>query len=239
MFYNLISYIKKQKAAKDMEPEFLELYDKCKDYTMTSREKMYALYKAVQYISTENIPGDIVECGVWKGGSLMMAAYTLLAAHDTQRKIYLYDTYTGMVKPTEEDVLRSNGIRALGKWQVKQKEGYNEWCYASLEEVQDAMSKTGYPQENIKYIKGRVEDTLPGQSPSAISILRLDTDWYESTKHELVHLFPLLSNQGILILDDYGNWEGSRKATDEYFKEQYKQPLFLSRIDHSGRIGVK
>ncbi len=81
-------------------------------------------------------------------------------------------------------------------------------------------------------------DTIPKNVPEKISILRLDTDWYESTKHELNNLFPRLVSGGILIIDDYGHFQGSKKAVDEYFEEN-KISSFLFRIDYTGRLFVK
>ncbi len=100
------------------------------------------------------------------------------------------------------------------------------------------MLSTGYPKEKIHLIKGKVEDTIPENIPKEIALLRLDTDWYESTKHELIHLFPLLKPNGILIIDDYGHWEGARKAVDEYISDNNIH-ILLNRIDYSGRISVK
>jgi hypothetical protein len=100
------------------------------------------------------------------------------------------------------------------------------------------MATTGYPETKVHYVRGKVEDTIPGTMPGEIAILRLDTDWYESTRHELVHLFPLLTRGGVLILDDYGHWQGARAAVDEYF-DQYRQPILLNRIDETGRIAIK
>jgi len=100
------------------------------------------------------------------------------------------------------------------------------------------MRSTGYPEDQVIFIKGRVEDTIPQTVPEQIALLRLDTDWYESTYHELIHLYPRLVNRGILILDDYGYWQGARKAVDTYFQEN-KVGMYLHRVDESARIGVK
>ena len=86
-------------------------------------------------------------------------------------------------------------------------------------------------------IEGKVEETIPGQAPGAISLLRLDTDWYESTAHELKYMYPALSAGGVLIIDDYGHWRGSREATDEYFSSHSR--VLLNRLDYSGRIAIK
>jgi hypothetical protein len=112
-----------------------------------------------------------------------------------------------------------------------------KWCYASIEDVRQNILSTGYPEEKIYLVKGKVEHTIPKILPEKLSLLRLDTDWYESTKHELIHLCPQLSPEGILIIDDYGHWQGARKAVDEYFAEQNRK-IYLHRIDYTGRIAV-
>lgn len=112
------------------------------------------------------------------------------------------------------------------------------WDAASYEEVSVNMARTGYPSRRVHQIKGMVEDTIPGKAPESIAILRLDTDWYASTRHEMEHLFPRLSRGGVLIIDDYGHWAGSRQAVDEYFKE-HGIHLLLGRTDYTGRMGVK
>lgn len=204
---------------------------------MTSPERQLALYQAVQYIVHNNIPGDFVECGIWRGGSSMLMAHTLLKLHSTERKLYLYDTFAGMSEPTEEDV-NFRGDLSIDKWKKMQKDHGNDWDYSSLEEVQRNMSSVEYPPDNVIFVKGKVEDTIPSQCPNKIALLRLDTDWYDSTKHELQELYPRLQIGGILIIDDYGHWRGARKAVDEYFKEN-GVTMFLNRIDYTGRLGVK
>jgi hypothetical protein len=151
----------------------------------------------------------------------------------TDRKIYLYDTFEGMTMPGDND-----GDWEKTEWEKnKVNEQINNWCLAPLEDVQANMATTGYPKENIFFIKGKVEETIPGTLPGKISLLRLDTDWYESTKHELNHLYPLLEKGGILIIDDYGAWPGARKATDEYFAAN--GPVYLNRLDYTGRLIIK
>ncbi|MBE3092251.1 MAG: class I SAM-dependent methyltransferase [Actinobacteria bacterium] len=222
----------------DMDEGFKEVYEKCKDYTMTSIERMYALYKAVEYIVNLKIPGDFVECGVWKGGSSMVMAYTLLKMKETNRKIYLYDTFRGMTKPTEKDRRISDSLSMIEKWGKLQRNNYTNWAFSSLNEVKNNMSSTGYPLKKIVYIEGKVEDTIPSKVPSHISLLRLDTDWYESTYHELNYLFPLLTKGGVLIIDDYGYWAGAKEAVDKYFGNK-NIVILLNRIDQTGRLGIK
>jgi hypothetical protein len=205
-------------------------------FTMTSVERMTALINAVTYVVENDIPGDIAECGVWRGGSMMTIALTLLAHGDRSRALYLYDTFEGMSAPTADDKSLA-GISA-DELLKKDRPGTGIWCYASLDDVRANLLSTGYPEDRIHLIKGKVEDTIPQTLPSELAILRLDTDWYESTKHELIHLYPLLHSDGILVIDDYGHWQGARKAVDEYFREQ-GQRVFLHRIDYTGRLLVK
>ncbi len=240
-FRKLPQYDKRRKEEnipRDMEEEFVEIYKKTKDFTMTSLWRLYSLYQAVRYLTEHGIEGDFVECGVWRGGSCMLMAYTLLAAGDTSRKIYLYDTFAGMTRPDEIDRRYRDGAEQLTRWQVSEREGYNEWCFAPLEEVSENVHATGYPRESLVFVKGEVQDTLPATVPQAVALLRLDTDWYESTYHELGHLYPLLVRKGVLILDDYGSFEGARRAVDQYLVE-HGIGLFLHRIDATGRIGIK
>jgi hypothetical protein len=210
---------------------------------MTGPLRMYAMFEAVKHLASANIPGDIVECGVWRGGSAMVAAMTLLSLDRADRTIWLYDTYEGMTLPSEKDV-DSDGRSALLRWNTewaatsKAQGAGSDWCYASLEEVRQNVLSTGYPESRLRFIKGKVEESIPSQAPERIALLRLDTDWYDSTYHELVHLFPRLSTPGVLILDDYGSWKGAREATDRYFHETGK-PLLFNRIDAAARIAMK
>ncbi len=200
-----------------------------------------AFCDAVEYVSKHKIAGDIVECGVWKGGSTAAAARTLMNLDQTNRTLWMYDTYDGMSAPSANGVdLRGQcADELLANDQADSAESPESiWCRCSLETVQQTMAQTGYPESNIRYVKGKVEDTLPKISPDEISILRLDTDWYESTRCELEVLFPKLSVGGVLIIDDYGHWQGCRKAVDEYFSKHGIR-MFLQRIDYTGRVGIK
>jgi O-methyltransferase len=203
-------------------------------HSITSPERVLALRDAVEYVLMNKIPGDIVECGVWKGGSMMVCALTLLAKSE-RRDLWLFDTFEGMPSPTEVDI-NYYGFSARQAWENSK--GDWDWNRASLDEVQKNIESTGYPLQRVKFVKGRVEDTIPTSAPQRIALLRLDTDWYESTYHELVHLYPRISKGDVLLIDDYGHWAGSRKATDQYFREHAIHPL-LHRIDYSARLLVK
>lgn len=223
----------------DAEPEFFPLYERCRGCTMTSWERLYALYTAVRYIVKADVPGDFLECGVWRGGSMMMAALTLLSLGRTDRRLMLFDTFEGLPRPDEVLDVDVWGNRAMDGWRPHRKtDQSSDWAYASLDEVRANLESTGYPMDKVRFVKGMVEDTLPANAPDALALLRLDTDWYSSTRHELEHLYPRLSRNGILILDDYGHFQGSRKATDEYLKTLETSPLLI-RTDYAGRMAVK
>ena len=226
-----------ERSDSDIEPEFWNLYRLCASATMTGAERMYALYKAVQYVVSRDVPGDVVECGVWRGGSSMLCALTLGALGDAGRHVYLYDTFAGMPAPTDGDVF-IDGAPADPIWAASQRDDHNDWCYAGLSEVKANMASTHFPEKRTHFVVGKVEDTIPEVCPTQISLLRLDTDFYESTRHELNELFPRLSANGVLIIDDYGAWAGARQAVDEYFREN-PPAILLNRLDYSGRIGVK
>jgi O-methyltransferase len=212
---------------------FMTIYEQVNAYTIVETERCYALYQAMQYIIRNDIPGDLAECGVWKGGSAMLMAICLKQAGITNRKIYLYDTFEGMTKPGQMD-----GEFELKEWErMKVSDDTNNWCYSSMDEARANMMRTGYPMEHILFVKGKVEDTLPATLPAQLCLLRLDTDWYASTLQELKYLYPLISQKGVLLIDDYGAWQGARKATDEYFAGQ--NAIFLHRIDWTGRLLIK
>jgi hypothetical protein len=223
----------------DIEPEFWPLHDACREETMTSTERLYALYKAVEYVVGSEIPGDFVECGVWRGGSVMMMALALQHFRGVGRRLCCFDTFEGMPPPDAQDVRADTGTAAAEILAAADKRAKRSiWAVASLDVVRRNLASTGYPPELVSYCAGKVEDTLPASAPAAIALLRLDTDWYASTKHELVHLYPRLATGGVLIIDDYGFWRGARQATDEYFQETGVK-ILLNRVDATGRIGIK
>jgi O-methyltransferase len=171
---------------------------------------------------------------------MMAVALALKSLKMEPRDLYLYDTFEGMTAPSEKDVLNSDPTISATSLMAVNEMGStgNTWCEASLEDVQANMAKTEYPETLIHYVKGTVEETIPKVLPDKIAVLRLDTDWYESTKHELEHLFPRVVRGGLIVIDDYGFWQGAREAVDEYFAKLDHFP-FLARIDSTGRICVK
>ena len=208
-------------------------------FTMTSPERLVALSRGLEHLIQQGIEGDIVECGVWKGGSMLLVARKLARSGDTGRNLFLFDTFEGMSEPTREDVSavdQSTAGELLGN--ADRSAGDNVWCYSPLDEVKATLKQSNYPFERIRFIKGKVEDTLPEPSVGPIALLRLDTDWYESTKRELETLYDKLVPGGMLIIDDYGHWSGSKKAVDEFFAAR-KLSIFLHRIDYTGRMAIK
>lgn len=217
----------------------LALVRAVRPYTMTSPEAVFVLRDAVRYVVANDIRGAIVECGVWRGGSMLTVARTLLELGRSDVDLWLYDTFEGMPEPSARDV-RVDGASATALLAAEEPSDESRlWARASLEDVERAMASVPYPPEKIHFVQGMVEDTIPAQAPESISLLRLDTDWYEPTRHELAHLYPRLSTGAVLVVDDYGWWRGAREATDEYFSENPPSP-FLVRIDSDGRrVAVK
>jgi len=216
---------------------FMAIYDQCRPYTMTCIERMYGLYASVRYLVEGEIPGDFVECGVWRGGSAMVCALTLAALGDTSRRIYLYDTFDGMTAPTERDI-DVHGRTVAETLDRRGLDDVRDFCRASREDATRNMHSTGYPPEQLRFVQGDVLATIPRDAPDAVALLRLDTDWYESTYHELTHLFPLLTRRGVLLVDDYGHWRGAQEAVDRYFTE-HEVKMVLARLDYSCRMGIK
>ena len=226
-----------------LEPRDRRTIEQARPYTMTSVQRLQACIDAVRHCHRRGIEGSLAECGVWRGGSVLAMILTLQELGVTDRDVYLFDTFEGMTAPTEHDVSRAEG-RAVEAWEEAEKEGSRAWPEMFGEDVfnegqvRETLLATGYPAERIHLVPGPVEETIPAHAPERLALLRLDTDWYESTRHELLHLYPRLREGGVLIIDDYGHWEGARRAVDEYFADHEAPPL-LNRIDYTGRIAVK
>lgn len=206
-------------------------------FTMTSVDRQLALIHSVRHVVRNRIPGCFLECGVWRGGSAMAIALTLAQEGDRERDVFLFDTFEGMTAPTIND--RSFDGASAAMLLAHSHRDENVWCLAGLDDVRANLASTAYPAEKVHFIQGPVEQTIPlDPTPASIALLRLDTDWYESTKHEMLHLFPRLERGGILIVDDYGHWQGARLAVDEYLAS-VPDAYFLHRIDYTGRLIVK
>jgi O-methyltransferase len=221
----------------DFDRETVATIEAVRPYTLTSPERIFALCQAVRYLHRAGIPGDVVECGVWRGGSMMAAARTLVGLGDTDRALYLYDTFETFPMPSERDV-DVWGVPVLHHWEGPDSDLLNPaYAYLPQDEVERLVLSTGYPADRLRMVRGLVEDTIPHTVPERIALLRLDTDLYASTAHEMEHLFPLISEAGVLIIDDYGEFMGAKDAVDEYLAE-HGYVLHLSRIDASGRLAI-
>lgn len=240
-----------RKAPTSEEPSILDqldefdrsVIDKASPYSMTGPVRMHAAMEAVRYVVDRDLPGAIVECGVWRGGTVLAMVSTLLERGCTDRDVYLYDTFEGMTQPTEFDT-SDYSPAALEEWNRATGDGraWGHWFDGEIYDidlVRGLLAGTGYPAERVHFVKGPVEETIPGTVPDAVAVLRLDTDWYESTAHEMEHLYPLLQPGGVLIIDDYGHWQGSRKAVDEYFAVPGRTRPLLHRVDYTCRSAVK
>jgi hypothetical protein len=245
IFLNKFGYkIAKKNNLEDSIPiEALEheinLINRAKNYSMTDYKNLYLSTQAIKYIAENNIAGDIVECGVWKGGHIIIFK-SLCEKYELSKKIFAFDTFEGMTVSVEKDI-NYNEEKAsdlLNKNVITKNDGDNIWCYASLDAVKKNIVNLVGSIANINFIKGDVCETLKVTSnlPKKISLLRLDTDFYESTKIELEILYPLLQEGGLLIIDDYGYWKGAKKAVDEYFCKSYQ---FKHVINGTCRMIVK
>ena len=211
----------------------------CSRFSMASQERLLSTFLACKYVVQNDIPGDFVECGVWRGGNAFLAK-KVFDMYDSPRKVWLFDTFTGMTKPTSHDKFASSNEPASSKYDASLRVDFVDWCYASLEDVQlNALELFG-SLDGFSFIQGDVTETLniPSNLPESISVLRLDTDWYESTRKELQILYPRLGVGGVLIIDDYGYWEGARLAVDEYFADLSSRPLLVP-VDETGRVALK
>jgi O-methyltransferase len=224
---------------RNVEPEFLPIQEACTRFTCTSFEAQYGLFRAVEYVVRAGVAGDFVECGVYKGGSVMVAAMSFKHFGDDSRRFWLYDTFEGMPAPAARDLDFAGRTpqQHLSTWGAKD---IARMAYGPIEEVKENLRRTAVAEDRFSLVKGKVEETIPATlPPGPISILRLDTDWYESTRHELEHLFPRVSAGGVIVIDDYGFWRGAREACDEYFARNNVK-ILLNRLDRIGAvIGVK
>lgn len=226
-----------------ISPEEQAIVERASPYTMTGTRRLLALIDAVRYCEARGIQGAYAECGVWRGGSVLAMILTLQELGGSARDIYLYDTFEGMTEPTEIDTSPLDPP-ALETWQAAHRDDQRPWAeffrpdVFNEDAVRSLLLSTSYPADRLHLVRGSVEETIPKAAPESLALLRLDTDWYESTRHELRHMFPRLAVGGVLIIDDYGHWHGARRAVDEYFGSEHPE-LLLTRIDYTARMAVK
>jgi O-methyltransferase len=213
-------------------------YVKNNHLTMGSILKLIDTAMAVKYIIKNNISGDFVECGVWRGGHSILAK-KIFELNGSDKKVWMFDTFTGMSKPNAVDAKISKPDKAIIKYNLTKNKNFTSWCYAPLNIVINNCIKANINLKQIYFIKGDVLKTLNKENlPESISFLRLDTDFYKSTKKELEILYPRIAKNGVITIDDYGSWQGSRKAVDEYFLKN-KVNLFFNIVNYSQRTAIK
>lgn len=217
----------------------IEIYNKVRPFTMCGRPRTYATINAVKHIINNKIPGDIIECGVYKGGQIMAMILTLLTYKIRDREIYLYDTFEGVPMPESWEKAVKHGGSAVKRYKKFEREdGSSGWCRSELEEVRKNVFSLDYPKSKIHFVKGLVEETLPNSTHESVAFLRLDTDLYSSTKIELEILYPKIPNNGVIIIDDYGHWSGAKKAVDEYIAKN-NLSVTMKVDDGTGRTIIK
>jgi len=188
-----------------------EILKASKPFTMTSYPRMECFYDCIVEAVKTDIPGAIVECGVWKGGNAMIAGY-LMKELGADRDIFLYDTFTGMTEPGEHDI-KYDGKKAVDVY-------HKNWHRVSDKTVTNNIMETQY--DGFHIIVGDIMETIPEVMPESVSVIRLDTDWFESTLHELKHFWDIISPGGFLIIDDFNCWKGSQKACKDFFGDKLK-----------------
>jgi O-methyltransferase len=235
---NRCGYTIERKIPSDLDAATTATIRRVAGLTMSSPAAVAALCSAVRYVVAQRVPGDFVECGVCRGGSMMAVALTLRQLEVTDRTLWLYDTYSGMTAPTAIDVRNVDGATPAPDFVSGcLNGGGHRWANASVAEARSNMESTGYPTDRIRYVVGRVEDTLPEEVPEQVALLRLDTDFHDSTRHELEHLYSRLVKRGVLLLDDYGSWQGFRKAVDDFVADGH--PMHLVRVDPTVYLSMK
>ena len=231
-------YKRNEHRIAEITDDELKTLKEITNFSMSTPANHWAIIQSLKHIKRNNIEGDLVECGVWKGGNLILFK-KMLEKLNLDKKIFAFDTFQGMPEPGKEDFdLKNNNA---GNIYENYKKKDIKWCFSNLNEVKTNIGKHFEDYEkNFNFIEGKVEETLVIEKnlPQKISLLRLDTDFYESTKKELEILYPRLNKGGVLIIDDYGHWKGSKKAVDEYFdlKQNF---LWFHRIDYASRLYIK
>ncbi len=234
-----LSIINNNQKIIELKNDDAKLISVVSKYSMTPKIRIYNLLQALRHIKQKNIDGDFVECGVWRGGNIILFKKFLEnELKNSNKKIFAYDTYEGMNQPSEEDYNLTSKVSAKILLKKEKNKDSNIWGISKIEDVKKNISENVKNLDNINFIKGEVEQTLNSEKnlPLKISILRLDTDWYLSTKKELEVLYDRVSSGGIIIIDDYGHWNGSKKAVDEFFSNKY---VWMHYVDYACRLIIK
>lgn len=196
------------------------LLRKVQPYTLSDCNRLQKLIQLAKYVNQHNIPGDFVECGVYKGGSAAVIAQSL----GEQRHLWLYDSFAGMPATGEKD-----GEAA--------KEYIGE-CLSSIDDVRQVMARVGTKPSQYTIKPGWFDQTFQAQLPQQVALLHCDADWYDSVKLVLKTFYPLIPEGGCVILDDFGYWEGCRAAFYD-FCYQYDEKPVLERVTNSQAYWIK
>ena len=204
--------------------EFSSLYRQVRTHTMCSNARLRGLYRSVRYVVSRDIQGDLVECGSAQGGSAALMALTL-SRLKLRRRLWLFDTFEGLPAPSSQDPDFELANLFTGT------------CVGTLDEVRGLFQSLNLA-DDVEFVKGLFQETLPLAQSSRIAVLHIDGDWYESVKVCLDFLYDKVVPGGVIQFDDYGYWQGARKAVDE-FLEQRQINGSLQRLDYSGRFLIK
>ena len=241
---------KKEELLQHKDKEFEKIIKQTKKKSFLQREGMESLYRQTIHVNKSKLMGDIVECGVWKGGSAALMAKANLLSGNKTRTIHLFDSFTDICEPCEE----KDGGRAIMEAkefsQPEELQGklvpltgfYDKFGgHGTIPDCKKLICGTmEYDEKKVIFHKGWFQDTIPRISKDIdkISILHLDADWYESTKICLDHLYEKVEKGGFVIFDDYGTYEGCKKAVDEFMHSLANRP-YLNEVDESIRYLIK
>lgn len=193
-------------------------------YTAVFVPRLAALHRLCREMERRKVPGDVIECGVYNGGSAALMASVCCKDEASDRRIWLFDSFEGLPKPTEQD---GEKAKSCG-W----------WCHGDLAKVRSIFHKKGIPESRVRIVKGWFHETFPGLDSPSIALLHIDADWYDSVKLCLEKFYDHVLPGGYIVIDDYGHWEGCRKATDEFLRTRGIS-VKLTKVDYTGRYFQK
>jgi hypothetical protein len=236
-------------AGYDLEEEAREAIRIVRSHTMLSYERLITLYQQAAHCERARVPGCFVECGTWKGGAVAIMALANLRHGDRRRPLHLFDSFEGIPEPDEgaDGEKAAREVRSVGgaaRGRLSPVEGFYERFadgVGTLEINRRLMEEiVRYDPAYLRYHKGWFQDTVPRDAAGVgpVAILRLDGDWYASTKVCLEHLYGNVVPGGFVVVDDYGHYPGCRKAVDEFLEREGIRP-FLTHIDYTGRYWIK
>ena len=200
--------------------EFEELYQAVQDCTLLDAERIHSLWNLTNGINRRGIIGDIVECGSYKGGS----SAVLRACMGKHRKLWIYDSFEGMPETTELD--------------GEEARKYVGTCLASKEDAIEILRATGARGDEFVIMEGLYEDTFKKKLPEQVALLHCDADWYDSVSIVLETFYSLIPVGGCVILDDFGFWEGCRRAFYDFCQKHGEKPL-LERVGSTQAFWIK